>query len=91
MTASLENERNYISYSRPGDEYGKLGNMAGGMPLVINGHDVYASEHVYLCGYWSLNTETQANPVVLLLSKERRLCQKMHQEQIQKRNAPGFS
>ena len=58
MTASLENQENYISYSRPGDEYGRLGNMAGGMPIVVNGHKIYAAEHVYLCGYWSLNTET---------------------------------
>ena len=28
MTASLENQGNYISYSSPGDKYGKLGNMA---------------------------------------------------------------
>ena len=46
-----------ITYSRPSDEYGMLGNMAGGMPIVINGHKVYASEHLYLCGYWSLNTD----------------------------------
>ena len=58
MAASLENEGNCIRYSRPGDEYGKLGNMAGSMPIYINGHKIYAAEHVYLCGYWSLNTET---------------------------------
>ena len=46
-----------ITYSKPSDEYGKLGNMAGGMPIVVNGHKIYASEHLYLCGYWSLNTE----------------------------------
>lgn len=46
-----------IKYSSPKDEYGGLGNMAGGMPIVINGHKIYASEHLYLCGYWSLNTE----------------------------------
>lgn len=58
MAATLENEMNYIRYSRPSDKYGKLGNMAGGMPIMIMGHKVYASEHLYLCGYWSLNTET---------------------------------
>ena len=31
--------------------------MAGGMPMMINGRKVYASEHLYLCGYWSLNTD----------------------------------
>lgn len=46
-----------ITYSCPKDKYGLLGNMAGGMPIVINGHKIYASEHLYLCGYWSLNTE----------------------------------
>ena len=46
-----------ITYSRPGDEHGLLGNMAGKMPIVINGRKVYASEHLYLCGYWSLNTD----------------------------------
>ena len=46
-----------IKYSSPKDEYGGLCNMAGGMPIVINGHKVYASEHLYLCGYWSRNTE----------------------------------
>ena len=46
-----------ITYSKPSDEYGVLGNMAGGMPIVINGRKVYASEHLYLCGYWSLNTD----------------------------------
>ena len=50
-------ERPAIMYSRPSDEYGKLGNMAGGMPIYINGRKIYASEHLYLCGYWSLNTE----------------------------------
>jgi len=47
-----------VTYSKPSDEYGKLGNMAGGMPIVINDHKIYASEHLYLCGYWSLNTKT---------------------------------
>ena len=51
-----ENQR--ITYSKPKDKYGILGNMKGGMPLFINGHKVYASEHLYLCGYWSLNNET---------------------------------
>lgn len=46
-----------IKYSSPKDEYGGLGNMAGGMPIVINGYKIYASEHLYLCGYWSLNTD----------------------------------
>jgi len=46
-----------ITYSRPSDEYGALGNMAGGMPIMINGHKVNASEHLYLCGYWSLDTD----------------------------------
>lgn len=31
--------------------------MAGGMPIMIKGHKVYASEHFFLCGYWSLNNE----------------------------------
>ncbi len=52
-------EKHPITYSKPDDEYGNLGNMAGRMPLFINGHKVYASEHLYLCGYWSLNNETQ--------------------------------
>ena len=46
-----------ITYSKPSDEYGVLGNMAGGMPIIINGRKVYASEHLYLCGYWSLDTD----------------------------------
>lgn len=55
----MSDEKNIrlITYSKPSDEYGKLGNMAGGMPIVVNGHKIYASEHLYLCGYWSLNTE----------------------------------
>ena len=48
---------NTITYSGPKDEWGMLGNMGGGMPIVIKGHKIYASEHLYLCGYWSLNTD----------------------------------
>ena len=59
-----------ITYSRPSGEYGKLGNMAGGMPIVINGHKVYASEHLYLCGYWSLNTELHKQAQEYCLSQK---------------------
>ena len=45
-----------ITYSGPRDKYGKLGNMAGSMPIYINGVKYYASEHLYLCGEWSNNT-----------------------------------
>ena len=46
-----------ISYSSPSDKpYGKLGNMAGGMAIHINGVKYYSSEHLYLCGEWSNNT-----------------------------------
>lgn len=58
-----------ITYSRPGDEYGMLGNMKGGMPLDINGHNVYASEHLYLCGYWSSNTVLHIQAQKYCLSK----------------------
>jgi len=55
----MSDEKNIrlVTYSKPSDEYGKLGNMAGGMPILINGHKTYSSEHLYLCGYWSLNIE----------------------------------
>ena len=59
-----------ITYSKPSDEYGALGNMAGGMPIVINGHKIYASEHLYLCGYWSLNTNIHRQAQEYCLSQK---------------------
>ena len=59
-----------ITYSKPSDEYGALGNMAGGMPIVINGHKIYASEHLYLCGYWSLNTDLHRQAQEYCLSQK---------------------
>lgn len=59
-----------ITYSRPTDEYGILANMAGGMPIVLNGHKIYASEHLYLCGYWSLNTEEHRQIQAYCLSQK---------------------
>ncbi len=58
-----------ITYSRPGDDHGILGNMAGSMPIEINGRKVYASEHLYLCGYWSLNTDLHKQIQEYCLSK----------------------
>lgn len=59
-----------ITYSKPSDEYGALGNMAGGMPIAINGHKIYASEHLYLCGYWSLNTDLHRQAQEYCLSQK---------------------
>ena len=39
------------------------------MPIVINRHRVYASEHLYLCGYWSLDTEYHRRIQEYCLSK----------------------
>ena len=59
-----------ITYSKPSDEYGVLGNMAGGMSIMINGHKVYASEHLYLCGYWSLDTDLHRQAQEYCLSQK---------------------
>lgn len=59
-----------ITYSSPKDPYGIFGNMAGGMPIVINGHKIYASEHLYLCGYWSCNTEEHKQIQAYCLSQK---------------------
>lgn len=59
-----------ITYSKPSDEYGVLGNMSGGMPIIIKGHKVYASEHLYLCGYWSLNTDIHRQAQEYCLSQK---------------------
>lgn len=59
-----------ITYSKPNDEFGALGNMAGGMPIVINGRKIYAAEHLYLCGYWSLNTELHKQAQEYCLSQK---------------------
>ena len=50
-----------LTYGRPGDicmgfESGRLGNMAGGFHFELFGVNWYSSEHLYLCGEWSLNT-----------------------------------
>ena len=59
-----------ITYSKPSNEYGVLGNMAGGMPIMLNGRKVYASEHLYLCGYWSLNTDSHRQVQEYCLSQK---------------------
>lgn len=66
----IRQPKELITYSKPDDKYGKLGNMAGGMPIVINGHKIYASEHLYLCGYWSLNTELHKQAQEYCLSQK---------------------
>ena len=52
---------NLLTYGRPSDvcqgfESGRLGNMAGGFYFELLGMRWYSSEHLYLCGEWSLNT-----------------------------------
>lgn len=66
----IRQPKELITYSKPSDKYGMLGNMAGGMPIVINGHKVYASEHLYLCGYWSLDTELHKQAQEYCLSQK---------------------
>ena len=55
-----------LTYGRPGDtchidgkEFpsGLLGNMAGGFHFTLFDLKWYSSEHLYLCGEWSLNTD----------------------------------
>ena len=68
--SDVTSNQRIITYSKPSDEYGALGNMAGGMPIVINGRKVYASEHLYLCGYWSLNTDLHRQAQEYCLSQK---------------------
>ena len=55
-----------LSYGRPSDTCkidgqdfpsGRLGNMSGGFRFTLFNMDWYSSEHLYLCGEWSLNTD----------------------------------
>lgn len=51
-----------LTYGRPSDicrgfKSGRLGNMAGGFHFELLGMRWYSSEHLYLCGEWSLNTD----------------------------------
>ena len=51
-----------MTYGRPSDvcmgfESGRLGNMAGGFHFELFGMKWYSSEHLYLCGEWSLQTD----------------------------------
>ena len=53
---------NLLTYGRPSDvcrgfESGRLGNMAGGFHFELFGMRWYSSEHLYLCGEWSLVTD----------------------------------
>lgn len=60
------NELRLLTYGKPGDmclidgrEFtsGRLGNMSGGFHFTLFGLKWYSSEHLYLCGEWSFNTE----------------------------------
>lgn len=55
-----------LMYGRPGDvcqidgqdfPSGRLGNMSGGFHFTLLNLKWYSSEHLYLCGEWSLNTD----------------------------------
>lgn len=55
-----------LTYGRPGDKCqidgkefpsGRLGNMSGGFHFTLFNMDWYSSEHLYLCGEWSFNTD----------------------------------
>ena len=55
-----------MTYGRPGDvcqidgqdfPSGRLGNMSGGFHFTLLNLQWYSSEHLYLCGEWSFNTE----------------------------------
>ena len=55
-----------LTYGRPGDvcqidgqdfPSGRLGNMSGGFHFTLLNLQWYSSEHLYLCGEWSLNTD----------------------------------
>lgn len=46
-----------LTYSRPSDKWGKLGNMKGGCHFELFGVKWYGSEHLYLCGEWSTEGE----------------------------------
>ena len=53
---------NLLTYGRPSDvcmgfESGRLGNMAGGFHFKLFGLKWNSSEHLYLCGEWSLKTD----------------------------------
>ena len=53
---------NLLTYGRPRDTCqgfpsGKLGNMSGGFHFTLFDLKWYSSEHLYLCGEWSLNTD----------------------------------
>lgn len=58
-------EKNIISYSRPGDEYGYLGNMKGGYPFKALGREWRSSEFLYLLGEWSNPDQTEIQKDVL--------------------------
>lgn len=56
-----------LTYGKPGDicqidgqEFpsGRLGNMSGGYHFILFDLKWFGSEYLYLCGEWSLNTET---------------------------------
>lgn len=56
------NEVNLLTYSGPKDTCngiasGKLGNMAGGFHFNLFGVKWYSTEHLYMCGEWSLEWE----------------------------------
>lgn len=55
-----------LTYGKPGDmcqidghdfPSGRLGNMSGGFHFTLLNLKWYSSEHLYLCGEWSLNTD----------------------------------
>ena len=55
-------ELRLLTYSRPNDkcgdiESGRLGNMKGGYHFELFGVNWYGSEHLYLCGEWSTESE----------------------------------
>lgn len=59
-------ELKLLTYGKPGDTCqigdqifpsGRLGNMSGGFRFTLFDMLWYASEHLYLCGEWSLNTD----------------------------------
>lgn len=52
------NQKNLVTYSRPGDTWGKLGNQACGFPFEALGRIWKNSEFLYLAGRWSMENQS---------------------------------